>query len=74
MSDIGILVATREPPEIRDKFLLDSVRGVDVEVTVCSLDELEFSLERESHFARNALASGITIYGKRRKKRCDEPS
>lgn len=64
LSDIDILVVTREAPAKEDRFLLDNVRGVDIEITLYSLDELRLSLAQGSYFIRDALESGVVVYGK----------
>ena len=64
LSDIDILVVTREAPTKEDRFALDNVRGVDVEITLYSLDELRLSLARGSYFVRDAIESGVVVYGK----------
>jgi predicted nucleotidyltransferase len=61
LSDIDILVITDYKPGDK-RFILTSVRDVDVEITVISTHELEKALQENREFYVNTLRQGIIVF------------
>lgn len=61
LSDIDILVITDYEPGDK-RFILTSVRDVDVEITVISTHELEKALQENREFYVNTLRQGIIVF------------
>ena len=61
LSDIDILVITDYEPGDK-RFILTSVRDVDVEITVIFTHELEKALQENREFYVNTLRQGIIVF------------
>ncbi len=63
LSDIDILVVVpRDVPKDR-RFALRVAKDIDVEITVVSVTELKNALEKGNQFYRDAIESGVEVYG-----------
>ncbi len=62
MSDIDLLLITREPPRKERRSAMYCVKDVDVQVTVFGLQEAKRSLRKGNWFLREALKEGVLLY------------
>jgi len=63
LSDIDILVIVDRHVNDRERFLLKTVKDVDIEITIYSYNELIESLKRGNQFVKEAITQGLEFYG-----------
>lgn len=62
LSDIDLLVIVEQDISDEKRFMLRSVNGVDVEITIVSRRELEQAISSGNSFYIDALKYGVKIY------------
>ncbi|MDK6029352.1 nucleotidyltransferase domain-containing protein [Ignisphaera sp. 4213-co] len=62
LSDIDVLVVVKEMRENMERFLMHSIKDVDVEITIVSEKELEEAIKRGNEFYIQAIEKGIVVY------------
>jgi len=62
LSDIDILVVVNYEVPRDKRFILTSLRDVDVEITIVSRHELEKALEEDREFYVDAIKYGVTVF------------
>ena len=63
LSDVDLLVILGRPVPESERFMLRTVKDVDVEITLVSVEELKRAVAEGRDFYIQALRSGIVVYG-----------
>lgn len=62
LSDIDLLVVVKRMEANMDRFTMYSVKDVDVEVTIVTIEELEEAIKLNKEFYVRALEKGVILY------------
>ena len=76
LSDIDLLVIVNESPNKDERFMLEAIKDVDLEITLFSLREVIDSIKTGNPFIIDVIKNGFEVYGdviRKLRRLCEKP-